>query len=96
MAKYRIKLFISGETPTSTKAKEMMDSICTDHLEGDCDIEVIDILLDPEQAEEEGIMAIPTLIRKSPLPEIRLIGALTIKTRIVTGLGIIMEDDTNQ
>ncbi|AMM51931.1 hypothetical protein TH61_13095 [Rufibacter sp. DG15C] len=92
MAKYRIQLYISGETQTTIKAKGMMDSICTDHLKGDCDIEVIDILVDPEKAEEEGIMAIPTLIRKSPLPEIRLIGALTIKTRIITGLGIEMED----
>ncbi len=92
MAKYSIQLFISGETQTSLKAKEMMDSICTDYLKGDCTIEIIDILLHPEKAEEEGILAIPTLIRKWPLPEIRLIGALTIKIRIVTGLGIVMEE----
>lgn len=91
MAKYRIQLFISGETQTSIKAKDMMDSICTDHLKNNCDIEVIDILQDPDKAEEEGIMAIPTLIRKFPLPEVRLIGALTIKTRVITGLGIEME-----
>lgn len=96
MAKYSIQLFISGETATSIKAKEMMNSICTDYLKGDCDIEVIDILEHPEKAEEEGIMAIPTLIRKKPLPEIRLIGALTIKTRVLTGLGIELDEDVGE
>ena len=88
MAKYKLQLYISGETQVSLKAIEIMNSICSDYLNDDCEIETIDILQDPEKAEEEGIMAIPTLIRKWPLPEVRLIGALSIKTRILTGLGI--------
>jgi circadian clock protein KaiB len=94
MAKYKLQLYISGETQVSLKAIEIMNSICTDHLNGDCDIETIDILKDPEKAEKEGIMAIPTLIRKWPLPEIRLIGALSIKTRILTGLGIEIGEES--
>lgn len=94
MAQYQLQLYISGETQVSLKAIEIMTIICNDHLHGDCDIETIDILKDPEKAEEEGILAIPTLIRKWPLPEIRLIGALSIKTRILTGLGIDPGEDT--
>ena len=95
MAKYKMQLYIAGETTVSLKAIEIINSICHDHLNGDCKIDVIDIMKDPEIAETEGILAIPTLIRKFPLPEIRLIGALSFRSRILTGLGIDLDEEIN-
>lgn len=66
----------------------MIESICKEELGGDCEIEIIDIEKDPDRAESEAIMAIPTLIKRKPLPELRLIGALSVRTRVLAGLDI--------
>ena len=66
----------------------MLTTICQEQLKGEYHLEIIDIQKFPDQAEEAGIMAIPTLIRKWPLPVTRLIGALTVRSRVLAGLGI--------
>ncbi|WP_303310733.1 circadian clock KaiB family protein [Hymenobacter sp. BT730] len=90
MAKPILQLFVNGNSPTSVEAIGMLNGICKEDLKGTYELEIIDIQLDPDRAEEAGIMAIPTLIRKWPLPETRLIGALSVKTRVLTGLGLVM------
>lgn len=82
-------LYVSPNSLASVEAEAMLRSICSEYLsKSKCHIEIIDILAEPEKAEEAGIMAIPTLVRKWPLPACRLIGALTIKSRVLAGLGI--------
>jgi circadian clock protein KaiB len=91
MNKYVLQLYVNGNSLTSVEAIDTINSICKENLKGNCEIEIIDIQLDPDKAEEAAILAIPTLIRKWPLPETRIIGALSIKTRVLTGLGIAKE-----
>jgi len=88
MKKFVLQLYVNGNSLTSVEAIETLRTICKDNLQGNCELEIIDIQKDPDRAEEAGILAIPTLIRKWPLPETRIIGALSIKTRVLTGLGI--------
>ena len=88
MIKYSLQLFVNGNSLTSVEATNTINEICRENLKGNCEIEVIDVQQDPDKAEEAGILAIPTLIRKWPLPETRIIGALSIKTRVLAGLGI--------
>ena len=92
MHKYDLQLFVNGNSLTSTEAIEMLQGICKENLNGNCELEIIDVQQDPDKAEEAGILAIPTLVRKWPLPEIRIIGALSVKTRVLTGLGISPEN----
>lgn len=88
MNKYVLQLFVNGNSITSLEAIATLKSICRENLQDNCDLEIVDIQQDPDKAEEAGILAIPTLIRKWPLPETRIIGALSVKTRVLTGLGI--------
>ena len=88
MVKYSLQLYVNGNSLTSVEAINTLNEICNENLNGHCEIEIIDIQKDPDKAEEAGILAIPTLIRKWPLPENRIIGALSIKTRVLAGLGI--------
>ncbi|MBK0403825.1 circadian clock KaiB family protein [Adhaeribacter sp. BT258] len=88
MNKYVLQLFINGNSLTSMEAVEMLQAICKENLKGNCELEIVDIQVEPQRAEEAGILAIPTLVRKWPLPETRIIGALSVKTRVLTGLGI--------
>ncbi|WP_034256509.1 circadian clock KaiB family protein [Adhaeribacter aquaticus] len=93
MTNYWIQLFINRNSPTSVGAEENLNAILKKYFPGDYQLEIIDIQENPEKTEEAGILAIPTLIRKWPKPEVRLIGALTLQTRVLTGLGIVVQED---
>ncbi|WP_210513935.1 circadian clock KaiB family protein [Hymenobacter terricola] len=83
-----LQLYVNGKSHASLAAIDALNAICTERLQGDYRLEVIDIQLDPDRAEAAGILAVPTLIRSWPLPVTRIIGALTVKSRVLAGLGL--------
>ena len=87
-ARYLLKLYITGTTPSSTKAIVNIRKICEEHLHGRYDLEVIDISQHPTLAEGEQIIAAPTLIKKLPLPLRRFIGDMSQTERILLGLDL--------
>jgi circadian clock protein KaiB len=87
-ANYLLKLYITGTTPSSTKALVNIRKICEEHLQGRFDLEVIDISQHPTLAEGEQIIAAPTLIKKLPLPLRRFIGDMSQTERILLGLDL--------
>ncbi|MCB2410628.1 circadian clock KaiB family protein [Hymenobacter lucidus] len=88
MSKLALHLYINGKSHISVEAIDNLNTICQEKVPGEYELEVIDIQLDPDRAEEAGILAIPTLIRTWPLPVTRMIGALTVKSRVMAGLGL--------
>lgn len=82
------QLFINGHSPNSIEAVDTLLKICKEHLNGNYQLEIIDIQKNPDKAEEAGIIAIPTLIRMMPTPVNRIIGALNVRSRVLAGLGI--------
>ncbi len=70
-------LYVSGTSYRSVKAFENLKRICEEHLKDKCQIKVIDILKTPLAAKKDQIVAIPTLVRMSPLPHARVIGDLS-------------------
>ncbi len=87
-ASYLLKLYITGTTPSSTKAIVNIRKICEEYLHGRYDLEVIDISQHPTLAEGEQIIAAPTLIKKLPLPLRRFIGDMSQTERILLGLDL--------
>jgi circadian clock protein KaiB len=87
-ARYLLRLFVTGMTPRSTDAIARIKAICEEHLNGQYDLEVIDIYQQPDAAKLEQIVATPTLIKKLPLPLRRLVGDLSDKQRVLLGLNI--------
>lgn len=88
MSNFALQLYVNGQSHTSVEAIDNLTAICREQLKGEYHLEIIDIQKHPDRAEEAGILAIPTLIRKWPLPVTRLIGALTVRSRVLAGLGI--------
>jgi circadian clock protein KaiB len=76
-AEYVLRLYISGSTSKSALAIENIKWICEQYLKNRYDLEVIDIYQQPDLAREEQIVAVPTLIKRFPLPLRRLIGDLS-------------------
>jgi circadian clock protein KaiB len=87
--KYILRLFISGILPNSVRSIINIKSICEKHLKGRYELEIIDIYQQPDLALTEEIIAIPVLIKKFPLPEIKMIGDLSDTDKVLQGLGII-------
>jgi circadian clock protein KaiB len=85
---YILKLYVAGLSPKSATAIANINKICEENLHGRYQLEVIDLYQQPQLAEGEQIIAIPTLIRKLPPPLRRIIGDLSNTERVLVGLDI--------
>lgn len=83
-----LRLYVAGTTPQSTRAILNMKQICEEHLHGAYHLEVIDIYQRPQLAKDEQIIAVPTLVKKLPLPLRRLIGDFSDSERVLIGLDL--------
>ncbi len=83
------RLFVSKKSSYTERALAMLEDICQQYLEGMCDIEVIDVIENPLAAMDEDIIATPCLLKKLPKPERRIIGNLSDKEKVLSGLDII-------
>jgi len=88
-AKWTLRLYVAGQTPKSLAAFENLKKIAEEHLQGEYTIEIIDLLENPQLAEGDQIVAIPTLVRKLPEPVKKIIGDLSNTERVLVGLDII-------
>ena len=86
--KYELRLYIAGKTLKSVTALENLKKYCEEHLNGEYSIEVIDLLLHPQLAEGDQILAIPTLVKKVPEPVRKIIGDLSNEEKVLVGLDI--------
>ncbi len=87
--RYILKLYVTGLLPNSARAVVNIKGICEKFLNGRYDLEIIDIYQQPLLALEEDIIPVPLLIKKLPLPEIRMIGDLSDIEKVLSGLDII-------
>jgi len=90
--KYVLRLYVAGVSLRSSQAITNIRKICDEHLQGRCDLEVIDILQHPVLAEGEQIIAAPTLIKKLPPPLQRFIGDMANVEKILLGLDLRSKD----
>ncbi|MCW3105105.1 MAG: KaiB protein [Bacteroidetes bacterium] len=86
---WQLRLYIAGKTDKSALALSNIEKYCSAHLDNNYSIEVIDLLKSPHLAEEDQIFAIPTLVRKGPLPVKKIIGDLSNETKVLAGLEIM-------
>jgi circadian clock protein KaiB len=85
---YAFRLYVTGATPRSTKAIQNLKQLCEQHLEGNYEIEVVDIYQQPELAQGLQIIAAPTLVKHFPLPLKRFIGDLSNAERILVEIKV--------
>lgn len=86
---YKLKLYVAGQTPKSLAAFANLKKICEEHLQGRYQIEVVDLLENPQLAKGDQILAIPTLVRKLPQPIRKIIGDLSDTERVLVGLDLV-------
>ena len=83
-----LRLYVTGTTARSTRAIANLREVCEQHLPDRYELEVIDIYQQPELASREQLVAVPTLIKRLPLPLRRLVGDLSNRQRVLAGLDL--------
>ncbi len=87
--KWVLRLYVAGQSPKALTAFANLKKICEEQLEGKYSIEVIDLLVNPQLGNEDQILALPTLVRKLPVPVRKIIGDLSDTERVLVGLDLL-------
>lgn len=89
---YILRLYIAGNSQHSRRAIDKLRDICANHLEGRYELDVIDVLEQPDMAEKDKVIATPTLVRELPPPLRKIIGNLSEEEKVLIGLDLIEAD----
>lgn len=84
-----LRLYVAGQTPKALTAFANLTKICEEQLQGKYSIEVIDLLKNPQLGAADQIFALPTLVRKLPVPVRKIIGDLSNTERVLIGLDLL-------
>lgn len=89
---YILKLYVAGNAAASTRALRTLQDILEHEFQGVYALKVIDVLKNPQLAEEDKILATPTLAKILPPPVRRIIGDLSDRQRVLIGLDLLYEN----
>jgi circadian clock protein KaiB len=95
-AEYQLRLYVAGQTDNSIRAIANLRRICEEHLANRYRIEVIDLLEQPQLAQGDQILALPTLVRRLPAPLRKIIGDLSNTERVLVGLDLRPQGTTER
>jgi circadian clock protein KaiB len=87
-ATYLLKLYVTGTSPRAEVAIANLRRICEQELSGQYELQIIDVVKEPQVAEDDRILATPTLIKQLPPPLRRVIGDLSDKEKVLLGLEV--------
>ena len=83
---WHLRLYVAGQSPKSLRAYANLIRMCEEHLEARYDVEIVDLVENPQLAAGDEILAIPTLVRRLPAPMRKIIGDLSDSDRVLVGL----------
>lgn len=89
---YILKLYVAGNTPNSIRALKTLNTILEEDFQGVYALKVIDVLKNPQLAEEDKILATPTLSKILPPPVRKIIGDLSDRERVLIGLDLLYDE----
>jgi circadian clock protein KaiB len=89
---WNLRLYVAGPTPKSVAAFRNLEELCENHLPGRYRIEVIDLMKNPQLAQGDQILAVPTVVRHLPSPIRKVIGNLSNTERVLVGLDLRLCD----
>jgi circadian clock protein KaiB len=90
--KYVLRLYVTGLTPRSTRAIKSVREVCEQHLAGHYELEIIDVYQTPARIMQDQVVAIPTLVKCTPVPTRLMVGDMSNRERLLEGLGLPFDD----
>jgi circadian clock protein KaiB len=92
---WKFRLYVAGDAPQSKLALANLETLCQEHLAGQCQISIIDLLAQPQRYLKDDILVTPTLVRYEPEPVCTLMGNLSDRQAVLLALGLKEEQDDN-
>lgn len=89
--KFNFRLYVAGDTQNSAQARANLAAICRDHLEGNHEIEIVDVLKEPQRALADGIFMTPMLVKLKPAPTQKIVGTLSQTETVLQTLGLQLQ-----
>jgi circadian clock protein KaiB len=86
--RFRLRLYVAGDTQNSARAIANLDAICRVHLPERHDIEVVDVIREPARALADGVLMTPMLVKVAPAPMRRIVGTLSQTQTVLEVLGL--------
>jgi circadian clock protein KaiB len=86
--KFHFRLYVAGESPNSVQAIANLHTLCREHLSGQHEIEILDVVKHPSRALEDNILLTPTLVKLAPKPSSRIIGNLSNTQTVMQACGL--------
>jgi len=87
--RYVLTLYVTGATAGSLRAIANIKAVCEQHLKGRYQLEIVDVYRRPERLRRDQVVAVPTLIKKLPIPLRLLVGDLSRTEQVLQGLGLV-------
>lgn len=88
MTFFKFKLYIAGQSPRSRSAIQNIQRLIDEQFSDPCDLDIIDVYEHPQKAEDDRILATPTLVKEGPPPSRRIIGDLSRTAKVLEALDI--------
>jgi circadian clock protein KaiB len=85
---WELRLYVTGRSPNSVRAIENLRRTCEEHMPGHYELEVVDLLETPRLAIDDQILAVPTVVRRLPMPIKKIVGDLSDTERLLVGLQV--------
>jgi len=83
-----LRLYVAGDAEPGRRARAALERLCERHLGRRWSLEVVDVVAEPERADADQVVALPTVVRVRPAPARRLIGDLSLSDRAAAALGL--------
>lgn len=83
-----LRLYVAGESPNSLRAIANLQDICRAYLAEHCQVEIVDILEEPDRLFAEGVLVTPTLVKAAPPPVWKMVGDLNETAKVLLALGV--------
>jgi circadian clock protein KaiB len=87
-ARFTFRLYVAGDAPNSMQAIANLTALCREHLRERHEIEIVDVLREPQRALADGVFLTPMLVKAAPAPMRRIIGSLSHAEPVLQALGI--------
>ncbi len=85
---FQFRLYVAGDGPSSAQAIANLDQLCREHLPERHQIEIVDVLCEPQRALIDGVMLTPLLMKLSPVPVRQIVGSLSKRDLVLQELGL--------
>lgn len=87
-AHFKLRFYVAGDGPSSTKAPANLPALCREHLPERHEIEIVDVVREPHRALNDGVMLTPILVKLSPAPPRKIIGTFSQGETVLLALGL--------